>query len=154
VGEKRKGRKRQNREKKMDVGGKSRIKKREKNNGEKEMESKYENGGSHINSLIWPPALSSLSSPSIPVVLLRLTLSSHPSIYLSFSLLLHLLILLSISFSFSISSFSVIRTRVYLLPQNLQLGIDRSIHRVLGGVGSARATNLRERERERERKIH
>lgn len=30
MGEKRKGRKRQNREKKMDVGGKSRIKKREK----------------------------------------------------------------------------------------------------------------------------
>jgi len=106
------------------------------------MESKYENGGSHVNSLIWPPALSSLSSPSIPVVLLRLTLSSPPSISLSLSLLLHLLILHP---SLSLRSFSVICTRVYLLTQNLQPGIDRSIDRLLCGVGSARATNLRER---------
>jgi len=110
-GEKRKGRKRQNRERRMDVGGKSRIKKREKIMAKKKWESKYENGGSHINSLIWPPALSSLSSPSIPVVLLRLTLSSLPSLS---SLLLHLLIphpSLSLSLSLSLCVPSVSHTR-------------------------------------------
>ncbi len=53
---------------------------------------KIRNGRTHINSLIRPPALSSLSSPSITVVALRLTLTSLSAClsYLSLFLFLFL----------------------------------------------------------------
>lgn len=55
------------------------------------------------------------------------------------------LTLLSLSISLCVPSVSHTHTLVYLLPQSLQLGIDRSIVVVLCGVvGSARATELRE----------